>query len=595
MKKKLLLLTLLTFSAVRAQDVTITPATSTHCVGEIQQLTATAGGGGQTSLFSENFEGGALGNFTATVIGGTVNANSQWTNRTSPYTTPTTVWNPTINSGSKFALSNSDYSGANVNTALESGVINTTGYTALTLTFRHYYSDFSATGDFAYIEVSTNGGTSWTTVQTYTTDQGTENNFATATINLNANINQANFKFRMRYVATYNDGWAIDDVVLSGTSPAITGFTWSPLGGLYTDAAATIPYTGTPVASVYAKPMATTTYTAEHANGDGTAEVIVTNPAAPNATIDQTFCNSATVDNLSADGDNLWYEDETGGESLDVATALVNNGVYYVSQIIDGCESTSRTAVTVTIFAPAPPITIVEEQTFCDSGTVADLDADGPGTIQWYEDAEGGTALGEDTVLVDGATYYASQTINGCESLLRTVVTAHISIVESPQAEANQTIIVSNATDATIEDITVIAEGTVTWYASLEDLENNNPLPAGTQLVSGNTYYASQTIGNCTSATWTMVTVTVEIELGVNGFDNVAFSYHPNPVKDILTLSYSSEITTVSIYNMLGQQVLAKQPNATESKIDMSTLQKGIYIINITAGEQVKTLKVVKN
>ncbi|MEI9957177.1 MAG: hypothetical protein WDM90_12945 [Ferruginibacter sp.] len=33
---------------------------------------------------------------------------------------------------------------------------------------------------------------------------------------------------------------------------------WSPLAGLFTDAAATVPYTGTSVNTVYAKPAAST-------------------------------------------------------------------------------------------------------------------------------------------------------------------------------------------------------------------------------------------------------------------------------------------------------------------------------------------------
>lgn len=594
MTRKLLLFALLTIGVSRAQDVTITPANTTQCAGEIQQLSTTPIPPTQTTLFTENFEGGALGNFTATVISGTVNANSQWTNRTSPYTPPTTVWHPSISSGTKFALSNSDYSGANVNTALESGVLNTTGYSSLSLTFRHYYSDFSATADFCYIEASTNGGTSWTTVQTYSTDLGTATNFVTATVDLSAYINQTNFKFRMRYVATWNDGWAIDDVALSGMGGAVSTFEWTPQTGLYTNAEATTPYTGGAVASVYAKPTETITYTASYTGGDGEATITVTNPAAPTAAIDQVFCNAATVANLDADGDNNWYADETGGTALTNETALVNNGVYYASQIIDGCEGTARSAVTVVIFTPAPPMVEEETQSFCNSATVADLEAEGAGTIQWYAEAEGGDALTGETALVDGTIYYASQTFDTCESILRTVVTAEINVVATPGGEENQHFIVANASEATIEDLVTDAEGTVLWYASEEDIEQGNALPEGTVLVSGNTYYAVQADGDCTSTGSFAVTATVDIELGTEGFNNSAFSYYPNPVKDVLTLNYSSEISSVTIYNMLGQQVMTNQLNAKEGKIDMASLPNGIYIINISAGEQAKTIKVVK-
>lgn len=63
------------------------------------------------------------------------------------------------------------------------------------------------------------------------------------------------------------------------TNPAAT---WSPTTGLYTNAGATVAYTGTPTATVYAKPSATTTYTATVNNGSGCSSsstaVITVNP-----------------------------------------------------------------------------------------------------------------------------------------------------------------------------------------------------------------------------------------------------------------------------------------------------------------------------
>lgn len=77
-------------------------------------------------------------------------------------------------------------------------------------------------------------------------------------------------------------------------------------------------------------------------------------------------------------------------------------------------------------------------------------------------------------------------------------------------------------------------------------------------------------------------------------FDNGSFKVYPNPVKDILNLSYSQNITNVGIFNMLGQQVITKSVNATQDQIDMSDLSSGTYLVKVTAGSEVKTLKVVK-
>ena len=61
-----------------------------------------------------------------------------------------------------------------------------------------------------------------------------------------------------------------------------------------------------------------------------------------------TFCDGATVADLTAIGTNLlWYNTGTGGTALTNSTVLVM-GSYYVSQTIGGCES-SRTELAVTI------------------------------------------------------------------------------------------------------------------------------------------------------------------------------------------------------------------------------------------------------
>ncbi|MBF4471721.1 LamG-like jellyroll fold domain-containing protein [Flavobacterium sp. HJJ] len=67
----------------------------------------------------------------------------------------------------------------------------------------------------------------------------------------------------------------------------------------------------------------------------------------PTATA-QTLYTNATVSSLQAVGSNIqWYNDLTGGTALNLSAAL-KTGKYYVSQTINGCES-SRIAVDVTI------------------------------------------------------------------------------------------------------------------------------------------------------------------------------------------------------------------------------------------------------
>lgn len=88
--------------------------------------------------------------------------------------------------------------------------------------------------------------------------------------------------------------------------------------------------------------------------------------------------------------------------------------------------------------------------------------------------------------------------------------------------------------------------------------------------------------------------LTASCVLSNNNFDNYAFKAYPNPVKDILNLSYTSEMSKVQVINMLGQVVIDRNINTTEGQINMSGLNSGAYVVNVTVGDIVKTIKVIK-
>jgi hypothetical protein len=79
---------------------------------------------------------------------------------------------------------------------------------------------------------------------------------------------------------------------------------------------------------------------------------------------------------------------------------------------------------------PAPPAapTGAASQTFCAGVTINQLSATGT-AIQWYATATGGAPLATNTVLVNGSTYYATQTVNGLESTNRLAVTVTLNTI----------------------------------------------------------------------------------------------------------------------------------------------------------------------
>ena len=90
------------------------------------------------------------------------------------------------------------------------------------------------------------------------------------------------------------------------------------------------------------------------------------------------------------------------------------------------CGFTIIYNVTVKDSPPAP--TGPSSEVFCSGSgtTVANLSANGT-ALQWYSAASGGTPLSSTAALVNGTTYYASQTVSGCESIARLAVAVTVS------------------------------------------------------------------------------------------------------------------------------------------------------------------------
>lgn len=168
--------------------------------------------------------------------------------------------------------------------------------------------------------------------------------------------------------------------------------------------------------------------------------------------------------------------------------------------------------------------------------------------------------------------------------------------IAPPSGNGMQVIEVHNTAEATLADIstTLLEGGTITWYASEDDaLAWQNPLQPEQILENGATYYATQTVGSCTSVNH--FAVTVAIALGKNNFKLDKLSCYPVPVQDMLNITYASAINTVTVVNMLGQQVISLQPHTTGISIDISLLSAGIYLVNITSGVGSATIKIVKD
>lgn len=84
------------------------------------------------------------------------------------------------------------------------------------------------------------------------------------------------------------------------------------------------------------------------------------------------------------------------------------------------------------------------------------------------------------------------------------------------------------------------------------------------------------------------------VELGTETFEADALSVYPVPTANVLNVEYKSVINTVKIYNLLGQEVFAKEPFASHLQLDLSTLPTGTYIVQLFTEKGGHSIRVIK-
>lgn len=289
-----------------------------------------------------------------------------------------------------------------------------------------------------------------------------------------------------------------------------------------------------------------------------------------------------------------WYDAATGGTYLGTTTSfatptLSSSQSYFVEASNNGCTS-PRIEVVATINT-IPTITGTTPSSICSSGTVILGATASTGTISWYDASTGGVLVGTGTSFTTpsistSTTYYVEVTNGTCTST-RTPITATVNITATPTGDANQTFCGSETVGL------IVASGSnIIWY---DAASGGNVVPNNTPLVSGTTYYASQTISSCESNSRLAVTMTSGSCLGVDDFDATYLKVYPNPVMDRLTIENVANLSRVEVVNLIGQIIFVNKLNATEITIDMSKFASATYLVKIYDSEnRIKTIKVIK-
>ncbi len=191
----------------------------------------------------------------------------------------------------------------------------------------------------------------------------------------------------------------------------------------------------------------------------------------------------------------------------------------------DGNGNTATQNQNIIVVSPAVPTTTNTQQTFCATNNpkISDIQITGQ-NIKWYDAT--GNVLSAATALINGQIYYASQTINGCESN-KTAIQVIVNTTPKPTANVNQDFCAS--ANPTIEKIVVTGTSLKFYNAA------GNVIPITTPLVNGQTYFVTQTLNNCESEKQA-ITVTLST-------DNV-------PAKDITLVQCNTTTSNSMVVNL---------------------------------------------
>lgn len=84
------------------------------------------------------------------------------------------------------------------------------------------------------------------------------------------------------------------------------------------------------------------------------------------------------------------------------------------------------------------------------------------------------------------------------------------------------------------------------------------------------------------------------VALGSEGFKSTSVKMYPNPVSNIFNVSADKTIESITLYNILGQQVLTMTPSGNTQSIDLSGFQSGVYIAKVSIDGKASTSRIIK-
>jgi len=532
---------------------TATVNNATITCGQTVQLTA--GALFTPEVLLENYNGTTHSMTTVnTSTGGTPTA-AAWTLRPDGYVYSSTTFHGP--DSSQFIMSNSDAqgSGGTTHTELISQPFSSVGVDSITIMMDHYYRHF--TGGTAKVEIF--DGIQWTTLQTWTSTQGTSTSFAHVVLPLNNTyLNNSNLQIRFVYDASWGYYWAIDNAGVNLYHANTFTWTSTPLGfssNIYNP-------TDTPATTTQYNVVVTS-----FNNCTNTASVTVTvnNPPAPTVTVNNS-CGESELIASNYTGTLLWSTNET----TDTIIVTTNNPIT-VTYTDGACTSDTATATPGPIEIPATPT--VNPVTACFGETVDAFAASSNyNDFAWYADSALTNPLGT------GNTFQSQETNPGTYTYY---VVALNGTCVSDAATATLTIYATPTVTITQNGDTLYSSATSgnQWYNSQGAI--SGATDASYVVTTEDDYYVVVTDTNGCSAMSNSIHV-IPTAIAQNQFASM-ISVSPNPAHNYTVVNLGSlNNAKIEIVAADGKIVYNASIKKNIETISLNGFATGLYTVKVT-------------
>ena len=535
------------------------------------------------NVINADFNTGANG-FTSTG-----NAGSDFFVLGTAATASSAFWTVENTNATQFAYTNDDRCNCNKNNdMLISPVFSLAGLTNATLTFDHAFADAVA-AEVGEVRISTNGGGTWTTIQTLTNTSTALGGGAFSTpwvngnsINLAAYLGQTNLRiaFRYRDGNGWNYGMAIDNVRIFSNTVAVIqeDVNSTNKDNIQVRANETVHWYDPVTDNV----MGTIQNTSTWNYGCTTVEVDRSQATAGAATAP--FWNAVAGDRLMA---KTFYVDPASNN----ASGTYNVTFYFTDAEVSAWEAAtgkSRNNLKIVKVAnnPISAVNAVNYGGFNIEVIPATLGTFGTDVTLTASFSSGfsGFGFGDPTPPVILATELLSF------KAYREVDDVRLQWSTETETNSSHFVLQRSSNGIEFEDLaTIAAAGTSTSIKSYNYLDENP--------INGMNYYRLVQVDLDDNATKTAV---ISVDMTSEAPTPIVLA--PNPVRNGLKVTfntfYDGEVS-MELFDVIGQKVMKTynmpvQAGANSIHLDVRNFPQGIYLIRIVQGPRIYTERFVK-